>query len=147
MNPYTAVMTYTQPQSQARQMHQPVQQVQIVQSRHFNLVTIWFLCTTGRSITAIPLCATNSSSASTNTFQPLPYTPGLKQEDIMTITTTVALAFAKQLTPLFQQQPCGITATNVGQNCTIFTCMFCSQAGHRICDCNIAQTYITANRI
>jgi hypothetical protein len=80
-----------------------------------------------------------------NTYQPLPYTPGLKEEDIMTIATTIALAFAKQLTPLFQQQPRGNAGQNNGQNQGAFTCPFCGEAGHEICNCTVAQTYVTKN--
>jgi hypothetical protein len=82
-----------------------------------------------------------------NTYQPLPYTLDLKQEDIMTIATTVALVFTKQLTPLFQQQPRANTAQNNGQTQGAFTCAFCGQAGHGICDCMVAQTYVTKNRV
>jgi hypothetical protein len=53
----------------------------------------------------VPLQLLAPAPAQLNTYQPLPYTPGLKPEDIMTIAMTVALAFVKQLTPLFQQQP------------------------------------------
>jgi hypothetical protein len=65
----------------------------------------------------------------------------------MTIAMTVALAFMKQLTPLFQQQPRGNTGQNNGQNRGAFTCTFCGQAGHRICDCMVTQTYVTENRV
>jgi hypothetical protein len=37
-------------------------------------------------------------------YQLLAYGPGLKTEDILTVATTVASEFAKQLTPLVQQQ-------------------------------------------
>jgi hypothetical protein len=160
MNPYAAAAAYAQPQSQAGQMHQPVQQAQV---NYLHKVYI-----PGTSISSsycfyaplvvpspqfpyaqqmVPVHQPAPPAAQPNTFQPLPYAPGLKQEDIMTITTTVTLVFAKQLTPLFQQQPHGNATTNAGQNCTMFTCTFCGQAGHGIRDCNIAQTYITENRI
>jgi hypothetical protein len=160
MNLYTAAAAYTQPQSQARQMHQPVQQVQVNYPHNMYIP--------GTSISSpygfyappvvpspqfpyaqetVPVHQPAPPAAQPNTFQPLPYAPGLKQEDIMTIATTVMLAFAKQLTLLFQQQPRGNATTNAGQNCTMFTCAFCGQAGHGIRDCNIAQTYITENRI
>jgi hypothetical protein len=160
MNPYAAAAAYVQPQSQAGQMHQPVQQVQVNYLQNVYIP--------GTSISSpysfyappvipspqlpyvqqmVPVHQPALPAAQLNTFQPLPYAPGLKQEDIMTIATTVVLAFAKQLTPLFQQQPRGNATTNVGQNCTMFTCTFCGQAGHGIRDCNIAQTYITENRI
>jgi hypothetical protein len=65
----------------------------------------------------------------------------------MTIATTITLAFAKQLTLLFQQQPRGNTGQNNGQNRGAFTCAFCGQAGHGICNCTIAQTYVTESRV
>jgi hypothetical protein len=160
MNPYAAAVAYMQPQSQARQLHQPVQQVQVNYPQNMSIP--------GTSISSpysfytplvvlslqfpyaqqtVPVHQPTPPAAQPNTFQPLLYAPGLKQEDIMTIATTVALAFAKQLTLLFQQQPRGNTTTNVGQNYTMFTCTFCGQAGHRIRDCNIVQTYMTENRI
>jgi hypothetical protein len=160
MNPYVAAAAYVQPQSQAGQMHQPVQQAQVNYPHNAYIP--------GTSILSpyrfyappvvpspqfpyaqqtVPVHQPAPPAAQPNTFQPLPYTPGLKQEDIMTIATMVVSVFAKQLTPLFQQQPRGSATTNAGQNCTMFTCVFCSQAGHGIRDCNIAQTYITENRI
>lgn len=80
-------------------------------------------------------------------YQPLAYGPGLKTEDILTIATTVASEFAKQLTPLFQQQSRGNAAPNSGQNRGTFTCAFCGQPGHGIRDCAVAQTYVNENRI
>jgi hypothetical protein len=65
----------------------------------------------------------------------------------MTIAMTVALAFAKQLMPLFQQQPRGNAGQNNGQSRGTFTCAFCGQAGHGIRDCSTAQTYVTKNRV
>jgi hypothetical protein len=65
----------------------------------------------------------------------------------MTIAMTVASAFTKQLTLLFQQQPRGNTAQNNGQNQGAFTCTFCRQASHGIRDCMVAQTYVTKNRV
>jgi hypothetical protein len=65
----------------------------------------------------------------------------------MTIATTITLAFTKQLTLLFQQQPRGNTGQNNGQNQGTFTCAFCGQAGHRIRDCTVAQTYVTKNQV
>jgi hypothetical protein len=160
MNPYTAAAAYVQPQSQAGQMHQPVQQVQVNYPHNVYIP--------GTSISSpyrfyappvvpppqfpyaqqtVPVHQPTPPAAQSNTFQPLPYAPGFKQQDIMTIATTVVSVFAKQLTPLFQQQPRGNATTNAGQNCTMFTCAFCGQAGHGIRDCNIAQMYITENRI
>jgi hypothetical protein len=65
----------------------------------------------------------------------------------MTIAMTVTSAFAKELTPLFQQQPRGNTGQNNGQNRGAFTCAFCGQASHGIHDCSTAQTYVTKNRV
>jgi hypothetical protein len=128
MNPYAAAMAYMQPQSQAGQMHQPVQQAQVNYPQNMYIP--------GTSISSpygfyaplvvpspqfpyaqqtVPVHQAAPPAAQPNTFQPLPYTPGLKQEDIMTITTMVASVFAKQPTPLFQQQPHGNATTNIGQ--------------------------------
>jgi hypothetical protein len=63
----------------------------------------------------------------------------------MTIATTVASAFTKQLTLLFQQQPRGNAGQNNGQNQGAFTCAFCGQASHGIHDCTVTQTYVTKN--
>jgi hypothetical protein len=160
VNPYAAATAYVQPQSQAGQMLQPVQQAQINYPQNTYIP--------GTSILppysfyeplvilslqfpyvqqTVPVHQPTPPVAQPNAFQPLPYTPVLKQEGIMTMATTVTLVFAKQLTLLFQQQPCGTAATNAGQNCTMFTCAFCSQTGHGICNCNNAQVYITENRI
>jgi hypothetical protein len=160
MNLYAAAMAYTQPQSQAGQMHQPVQQAQINYPQNTYIPGTSILSPYGfytppvvpslqfpYAQQMVPVHQPTPPAAQPNTFQPLPYAPGLKQEDIMTIATMVALVFAKQLTLLFQQQPRGNTVTNIGQNCTMFTCMFCSQAGHRIRNCNIVQTYIMENCI
>jgi hypothetical protein len=40
-----------------------------------------------------------------------------------------------------------IHSQNNGQNRGTFTCTFCRQAGQGICDCTIAQTYVTENRV
>jgi hypothetical protein len=156
MNPYTIAAAYAQP------LNPVVQQPQVVQQSPVNYLQNAYI--PGTSILSpygyyqppapfpyhqqtVPVQPLAPATPQPNAYQPLPYTPGLKQEDIMTIATTVALAFAKQLTPLFQQQPRGNTGQNNGQNRGAFTCAFCGQAGHGICDCMVAQTYITKNRV
>jgi hypothetical protein len=101
MNPYAAAAAYVQPQSQAGQTHQPVQQAQVNYPHNMYIP--------GTSISSpygfyappvvpspqfpyaqqmVPVHQPAPPAAQPNTFQPLPYAPGLKQEDIMTITTT-----------------------------------------------------------
>jgi hypothetical protein len=156
MNPYTVAATYAQPPNPA------VQQPQVVQQSPVNYLQNMYI--PGTSISSpygyyqppapfpyhqqtVPVQPLAPATTQPNPYQPLPYTPGLKQEDIMTIATTIASAFMKQLTPLFQQQPRGNAGQNNGQNRGTFTCTFCGQAGHGIHDCSPAQTYVTENRV
>jgi hypothetical protein len=156
MNPYAVAAAYAQPPNPA------VQQPQVVQQSPVNYPQNAYI--PGTSISSpygyyqppapfpyhqqtVPVQPPAAATTQPNTYQPLPYTPGLKQEDIMTIATTVASAFAKQLTPLFQQQPRGNTSQNNSQNQGAFTCAFCGQAGHGIRNCSTAQTYVTENRV
>jgi hypothetical protein len=159
MNPYPVAATYAQPPNPG------VQQPQVAQQSPVNYPQSAYV--PGTSILSpygyyqppappapfpyhqqtVPVQPPAPATTQRNTYQPLPYTPGLKQEDIMTIATTVTLAFAKQLTLLFQQQPRGNTGQNNGQNRGTFTCAFCGQAGHRIHNCSTAQTYVTENRV
>jgi hypothetical protein len=156
MNPYAVAAAYAQPPNPAVQQPQVAQQLQVNYPQNMYIP--------GTSISSpygyyqplapfpyhqqtVPVQPPALATTQPNTYQPLPYTLGLKQEDIMTIATTVALAFAKQLTPLFQQQPRGNTGQNNSQNRGAFTCAFCGQAGHGIRNCSTTQTYVTKNRI
>jgi hypothetical protein len=159
MNPYTVATTYTQPPNPAVQQPQVAQQSLVNYLQNAYIPSTLILSPYGYYQLLAPLApfpyhqqtvAVQPPAPATpqpNTYQPLPYTLGLKEEDIMTIATTIALAFAKQLTPLFQQQPRGNTAQNNGQNRGTFTCAFCGQAGHGIRNCTVAQTYVTKNRV
>jgi hypothetical protein len=156
MNPYAVAAVYAQPPNPA------VQQPQVVQQSPVNYPQNMYI--PGTSISSpysyyqppapfpyhqqtVPVQPPAPATTQPNTYQLLPYTPGLKQEDIMTIAMTVASAFAKQLTLLFQQQPRGNASQNNGQNRGAFTCAFCRQAGHGIRDCSTTQTYVTENRV
>jgi hypothetical protein len=156
MNPYAVAAVYAQPPNPAVQQPQVVQQspVNYLQNAYIPGTSILLPNGYYQPLTpfpyyqqTVPVQPPAPATPQPNAYQSLPYTPGLKQEDIMTIATTVALAFAKQLTPLFQQQPRGNTGQNNGQNRGAFTCPFCRQAGHGIHDCKIAQTYVTENRV
>jgi hypothetical protein len=152
MNPYAVAAAYAQPPNPA------VQQPQVAQQSPVNYPQNAYIPGTSISLPygyyqppapfpyhqqTVLVQPPAPATTQPNTYQPLPYTPGLKQEDIMTIATTVASAFTKQLTPLFQQQPRGNTSQNNAQNRGAFTCAFCGQASHGICDCSTAQTYVT----
>jgi hypothetical protein len=159
MNPYAIATVYVQPPNPA------VQQPQVAQQSPVNHPQNMYI--PGTSITlpysyyqplaplapfpyhqqTVPVQPPAPVTPQPNTYQLLPYTPGLKQEDIMTIATTVASAFMKQLTLLFQQQPRGNSAQHNAQNRGAFTCAFCGQAGHGIHDCTVTQTYVTENRV
>jgi hypothetical protein len=159
MNPYTIATAYLQPLNPA------VQQPQVAQQLPVNYLQNMYIPGTSISLPysyyqplappapfpyhqqTVLVQPPAPAPEQPNTYQLLPYTLGLKQEDIMTIATAVALAFAKQLTPLFQQQPRGNTGQNNGQNQGAFTCAFCGQASHGICDCTVAQTYVTKSRV
>jgi hypothetical protein len=79
-----------------------------VHPQHINIVALQLLPAAGTTGTipyhqqTVLVQPPAPATPQPNTYQPLPYTLGLKQEDIMTIAMTIALAFAKQLTPLFQ---------------------------------------------
>jgi hypothetical protein len=159
MNPYAVAPAYAQPPNPV------VEQPQVAQQLPVNYPQNVYIPSTSISLPygyyqplappapfpyhqqTVPVQPLAPVPAESNAYQPLPYTLGLKQEDNMTMATTVASAFAKQLTLPFQQQPRGNTSQNNGQNQGTFTCAFCRQAGHGIHDCMVAQTYVTKNRV
>jgi hypothetical protein len=156
MNPYTVAAVYVQPPNPVVQQPQAVQQSPVNYPQNMYIPGTSILLPYGYyqppapfpyHQQTVPVQPPAPATTQPNTYQPLPYTPGLKQEDIMTIAMTVASAFAKQLMLLFQQQPRGNTGQNNGQNRGAFTCAFCGQASHGICDCSTAQTYVTENRV
>jgi hypothetical protein len=156
MSPYAVAATYAQPPNPAVQQPQVAQQSLVNYPQNTYIPGTSMLSPYGYYQPPAPFPYHQQTvlvqppapvTTQPNTYQPLPYTPGLKQEDIMTIATTVTSAFAKQLTPLFQQQPRGNTSQNNGQNRGAFTCAFCRQASHGIRDCSTAQTYVTENRV
>jgi hypothetical protein len=125
MNPYAVAATYAQPLNPVVQQPQVVQQSPVNYPQNMYIPSTSILSPYGYyqplapfpyHHQTVPVQPPATATPQPNTYQPLPYTPGLKQEDIMTIAMTVASAFAKQLTPLFQQQPRGNTGQNNGQN-------------------------------
>jgi hypothetical protein len=104
MNPYAVSAEYVQPPNPAVQQPQVAQQLLVNYPQNTYIPGTLISSPYGYyqppaqfpyHQETVPVQPPAPATTQPNTYQPLPYTLGLKQEDIMTIATTVTSAFVK----------------------------------------------------